>query len=436
MRLKLTKGVELRLEGNIPPGVSPIDKPVNLLGICPEDFPGFKPKVLVKEGDSVDVGQPLMADKQNPDIVLTSPAAGIIREVLRGERRKVEHITVELDKPECSTLITPPGDNFKARLMASGLWAMMRQLPYDIIPSPEVTPRDIFISLFDTAPLAVDAVLDVALLTAGVKALKTLTSGKVWVGMRPGQSATIEGAENVEIEGKYPASLPEILAANTAPVNKGETVWLLDGRTLEKIGQLARDNQFRTTVQVAVTGPEIHNPFIASTLPGAQLSQLLDDNLKYETHHLRIISGNVFSGTHESVKGFLRWPYRQVTVILDGDDIDEFMGWASISPRKMSVSRTFPDILLHRKHRPDARLNGGKRAMIMSGVYDRAMPADIMPEYLIKAILSNDIDKMEALGIYEVTPSMFGPAEFMDPSKLQLQQIVRQGLDNLKKELS
>lgn len=436
MRLKIKKGVELRLEGSIPPGATAVDKPVAVVGICPEDFPGFKPKVLVKEGDAVTTGQPLMADKLHPEIKLVSPASGTVKAVARGERRKVEHIAVALDKPGCTAEITPDGANLKEKLLASGLWTMMRQLPYDIVPDPEVKPRDIFVSLFDSAPLAVDVKYDNDLLAEGVKALHALTDGKIYIGMRPDQSPFIDGAENVEVEGHHPSSLPEVLVANVAPVNKGETVWMLDGRTLQKIGALARDGKFNASVQVAVTGPEVKNPFIATTLPGAQLSEVLGNDLKHAEHHLRVISGNVFTGTHEPLQGFLRWPYRQITVILDGDDIDEFMGWASLSPRKMSSTRTFPDILLRRKHRPDARINGGERAMIMSGVYDRAFPADIMPEYLIKAIIAKDIDQMEALGIYEVTPAMFGPAEYLDPSKLQLQQIVRNGLDYLKKELS
>lgn len=436
MRLKIKKGVELQLEGSIPSGAAAVDKPVAMVGICPEDFPGFKPKVLVKEGDAVMAGQPLMADKLNPETVLVSPANGVVKAVTRGERRKVEHVAVELDKPTFTTEITPAGDDFKAKLLASGLWAMMRQLPYDIVPDTMAQPRDIFVSLFDTAPLAVDIKYNNDLLREGVKALRTLTDGKIYIGMRPDQCPFVDGAENIEVEGNHPSSLPEVLAANVAPVNKGETVFTLDGRTLEKIGALARDGKFNASVQVAVTGPEVDTPFIANTLPGALISDILGKNLKKEDRHLRVVSGNVFTGTHESLQGFLRWPYRQITVILDGDDIDEFMGWASVSPRKMSSTRTFPDILLRRKHRPDSRINGGERAMIMSGIYDRAFPADIMPEYLLKAIIAKDIDQMEALGIYEVTPAMFGPAEYLDPSKLKLQEIVRNGLDYLKKELS
>lgn len=436
MRLKIKKGVELQLEGSIPSGAAAVDKPVAMVGICPEDFPRFKPKVLVKEGDAVMAGQPLMADKLNPETVLVSPANGVVKAVTRGERRKVEHVAVELDKPTFTAEITPAGDDFKAKLLASGLWAMMRQLPYDIVPDTMAQPRDIFVSLFDTAPLAVDIKYNNDLLREGVKALRTLTDGKIYIGMRPDQCPFVDGAENIEVEGNHPSSLPEVLAANVAPVNKGETVFTLDGRTLEKIGALARDGKFNASVQVAVTGPEVDTPFIANTLPGALISDILGKNLKKEDRHLRVVSGNVFTGTHESLQGFLRWPYRQITVILDGDDIDEFMGWASVSPRKMSSTRTFPDILLRRKHRPDSRINGGERAMIMSGIYDRAFPADIMPEYLLKAIIAKDIDQMEALGIYEVTPAMFGPAEYLDPSKLKLQEIVRNGLDYLKKELS
>lgn len=436
MRLKIKKGVDLRLEGGIPPGSSPVERPASTVGICPEDFPGLKPKVLVKEGESVLAGQPVIADKTFPTIVLVSPVAGTVKAVVRGERRKVEYVAIEASAPTCSSRISPSGNSFKEKFLASGLWTMMRQLPYDIVPDPEVAPRDIFVSLFDSAPLAHDTAMDATLLAEGVKALSSLTEGSIYVGMRPGQYPDIPGAVNVEVEGNHPTSLPEVLTANLAPVNKGDTVWLLDACSLEKIGALARDGEFDAEVHVAVTGPEVKEPFIAKTLPGVEIKNLLGNSLREEKHNIRIISGNVFTGTRVGEDGFLRWPYRQITVILDGNDVDEFMGWASLSPEKMSSTRTFPDIFLRRKHRPDSRLNGGERAMIMSGVYDKAFPADIMPEYLIKAIIAKDIDRMEALGIYEVTPAMFGPAEYLDPSKLQLQKIVRDGLDYLKKELS
>lgn len=174
-----------------------------------------------------------------------------------------------------------------------------------------------------------------------------------------------------------------------------------------------------------------------STVVGAEIKPMIDDRIKENDHHQRIISGNVLTGTTVGTDGFLHYPYRQLTIIPEGDDVDEFMGWASLSPKKMSESRSFLSKLFSKKgFAPDARLNGGRRAMIMSGEYDKVLPMNILPEYLIKAILARDIDKMEALGIYEVTPADFALCEYIDPSKLELQKIVREGLDYLRKELS
>jgi len=184
-----------------------------------------------------------------------------------------------------------------------------------------------------------------------------------------------------------------------------------------------------------VTGPEVAAPTLVRTICGASVDSIAGKLIPTDGRHLRVISGNVFTGTVVDADGYLRYPYRQITVIPEGDDVDEFMGWASLSPSKMSQSRSFPGHFLGRLFRPDARINGGRRAMIMSGEYDKMIPMDILPEYLVKAILSKNIEDMEKLGIYEVAPEDFAAAEYADTSKLPLQQIVRDGLDYLRKEL-
>lgn len=195
------------------------------------------------------------------------------------------------------------------------------------------------------------------------------------------------------------------------------------------------NGEYDPKVYVAVTGSEVKTPCIISTIAGAHLSDILTGNVDNDGRTHRIISGNVLTGIPVGADGYLRYPYRQVTVIPEGDDADEFMGWASLSPSKMSESRSFLGKLLGRRFNPDARLNGGRRAMIMSGIYDDYLPMDILPEYLIKAILAKDIDNMEALGIYEIAPEDIALAEYADPSKLELQRIVRQGLDYMRSEV-
>lgn len=443
LKISLKKGLDLDILGGVS-DLTPAAVTVATAAIVPDDYPGFTPKPEVKEGDRVEAGQPLLHDKFNQQIKLVSPAAGTVKAVVRGERRKIERVVVEIDnEAKVQTSIRPTvnnADEARELLMRSGLWAMMRQRPYDIVPDPETKPRDIFVSGFDSSPLAAPSTVYIAgkdgALAAGVELLSKLTDGKVYVSRRESEKLKdIPGAVMVDISGPHPAGNVGVLIANVAPVNKGETVWGLDIVTLARIGETVITGKTPTDTIVAVTGAEVEHPRLVSTVIGAELSTLLKGNLKKENHHVRIISGNPLTGHRASMEGYLRYPYTQVTVIPEGDDVAEFMGWAAISPQKSSVSRSFPGHFLRRKLNPDARLMGGRRAMIMSGEYDKVMPMDIMAEYLIKAIISRDIDRMEALGIYEVAPEDFALAEYVDTSKLPLQQIVRDGLDYLRKEL-
>ena len=235
----------------------------------------------------------------------------------------------------------------------------------------------------------------------------------------------------------HPAGNVGVQIAGIRPINKGETVWTLSWDVLLRLGYLLEKSEIDSSVSVAITGPEVTRPEVVVTTAGALIEPLLGGMLADDGRNKRIISGNVLTGIAVGMgpDAFLRAPYNQITVIAEGDDVDEFMGWASMSPSKMSVGRSFPLSGLRKLFRPDARLNGGRRSMIMSGEYDRMMPMDILPEYLVKAIMARDIEKMEQLGIYEVAPEDFALAEYADTSKLPLQKIVREGLDYLRKEL-
>lgn len=434
------RGLDLKLQGEVAPGAG--SKPVKTekIAIVPDDFPGFTPKIVVKPGQAVAEGETLMHDKVHTDICLVSPISGIVDEVVRGERRKVLRVTVKPDNAGRKVPAMTAGDT-KSALMHSGLWAMMRQRPYDIVPSPDHTPVNIFVTAFDSAPLAPDLADAVAgrsqEIEAGVKALASLTSGKVYVTTREGENINVPSqAEHITVTGPHPSGNAGIQASAIAPVNKGETIWTLDIVTLARIGALMLDGNTYWTTTVALTGSEVTDPRLVDTVIGTDVNDILIGDINNTPAHKRIISGNVLTGVTVGTDGYLRYPYRQITVIPEGDDVDEFMGWASLSPKKMSESRSFPSKIFGRTNfAPDARLQGGRRAMIMSGVYDKVMPMDILPEYLIKAILARDIDKMEALGIYEVAPEDFALCEYVDPSKLELQKIVREGLDYLRKEL-
>lgn len=442
--ISLKKGLDIKIMGVAPIDSPPCEIEAKTCAVVPDDFTGLTPKAVVAPGDHVKKGSPIIIDKHYTDITLVAPIAGVVREIVRGERRKI--LRVIIDANESNEALNFDTENLnntsKARklLMRSGLWAEMRQRPYDIIPDAEATPRDIFVTTFDTAPLApnYDYILNHAHneLCEGVKLLKTLTSGNVYVATRPESSQqAIPGAIMVSVEGRHPAGNAGIQAANIAPVNKGDTIWTLDAITLRRIGHLITTGEVDTSTIVAITGSEVTTPQYCKTVQGIEISSLINGNTN-NCKHLRVISGNVLTGQAIAADDYLRFPYRQVTVIPEGDDVAEFMGWASMSPRKMSVSRSFPGHFLFKKlFAPDARILGSRRAMIMSGEYDKVLPMDIYAEYLLKAIISRNIDQMEALGIYEVAPEDFALCEYVDTSKIEIQRIVREGLDYLRKEL-
>lgn len=441
--IKIKKGLDIPLYGKadseIVENVFPSEA-----AIVPDDFPGYIWKSDVKPGDKVSIGTPLMHAKENENINLVSPASGTVKEIHRGERRHIEAIVVATDsnnEAEAVKMEIPSeAEGLKAALCRSGMWVLLRQRPYNIIPDPEVKPRDIFITGFDSAPLAPEMVnpAEQNFLERGIEALSMLTDGKVYLSIGFGSGISSKTAETIEFEGPHPSGNVGTQIAAIKPVNKGEIVWTADASAVVAIGRFLAAGTIDTKVKVAVTGEGISNPHYVNTIAGASIADIMKKFTPATDKNLRYISGNVLTGSRiDPQSGFLRFPYRQITVIQEGDTRDEFMGWASVNPSKYSVKRSFPAFLrgLGKPFHFDSRLKGGRRAMIVSGEYDKVFPLDIYPEYLIKAILANDIDRMEQLGIYEVAPEDFALAEFVDTSKLPLQQIVDDGLKKLRKEL-
>ncbi|MDE7438040.1 MAG: Na(+)-translocating NADH-quinone reductase subunit A [Muribaculaceae bacterium] len=438
-KITIKKGLDIPLKGQVGGNIT-VDNATTLFAITPEDFSGYTWKTAVKPGDTVKCGSPLLFAKECETLKLTSPVAGTVEEVHRGERRKIEFISV-MKEGEQSQIDIDAKASVLDKIMTSGLFAMMRQRPYDIVPSHTEKPRDIFVTAFDSAPLAAGYITadNGKYLESGLKALASLTSGKVYLGVRYGSGITSSVAEVYEFDGPHPAGNVGTQIAAIRPVNKGETVWTLNAATACRIGKLISEGVIDYSAEVALTGPSVKDPHIVKTYVGAKISSLLDGELIPHEGHIRVISGNVLTGikVRES-DGFLHYPYTQITALPEGDHADEFMGWASLSPKKYSVSHAFPAFLrgLKKPFDFDARIKGGHRAMIMSGEYDKVFPMDIYPEYLIKSILAKNIEKMEERGIYEVAPEDFALPEFVDTSKLELQKIVREGLDYLRKELN
>lgn len=445
--VKIKRGLDIPLVGEAEKIIQEAPK-AEMYAIIPDDFHGVVPKILVKSGDAVKAGTPLMCDKNRPEVNFVSPVSGTVEAVNRGERRKVLEIVVKSDgkfeSVEFEKLDAKKMDAqaIKDTLLQSGLFAFIKQRPYDVIANPEVAPRDIFVTAFDSAPLAPEfefvAKGEEAALQAGVDALAKLTNGKVYVGVNATSQLKLNGCEVVKFQGAHPAGNVGVQIANIAPVSKGEVVWTISAFDLLLIGRLFTTGKLDFTRIITLAGSEVESPKYVKTTMGASIASVITGNVKKADHNQRIISGNVLTGTKVSAQDYLRAYSSQITIIPEGDDCNEFVGWATPGCGKFSVSRTFGSWLFgkNKKYNIDARLRGGERGIIMSGEYDSVFPMDILPEFLVKAVIAFDIDKMENLGIYEVAPEDFALCEFVDTSKLPLQQIIRNGLDALMKEMN
>ena len=438
--VRLKKGLDIHLLGDVSDINPVVAAAPQTVAVVPDDFHGIIPRMEKKEGEHVAAGEPLYHDKNYEAIKVVSPVSGTVKEVRRGERRHIDAIIIVPDGTS-EALVHDLKRPAMDVLLDSGLWVMMRQRPYDVVPVPTERPRDVFVTAFDSSPLAPD--LDVVMgenykfIAKGIEVLNGMTDGKVRIGVRDGQVIEAPGAEVTTFIGPHPAGNVGVQAANTVPVNKGETVWTMDIVTLARIGELFTTGKVNHETVVAVTGEMVQEPRYVKTVMGADLETVLKNELT-NVAQSRIISGNVLTGMKVEADQWLRAPYRHITIIPENNKPDEFMGWASINPKRFSIYHTFTTWLcgLKKPVSMDSRIKGGERAIVRTGEYDAMLPMDIYGEFLIKAIISGDIDKMEQLGIYEVAPEDFALAEFADTSKLELQRIVREGLDKLRAEMS
>ena len=444
--IKLRKGLDINLKGKAAEELVTVKEP-GFYALVPDDFPGVTPKVVVKEQEYVMAGGPLFIDKNHPEVKFVSPVSGVVTSVERGARRKVMNIVVEAaaeqDYEEFGKqdVARMNADRVKELLLQSGMFAFIKQRPYDVIADPAVAPRAIFVSAFDSNPLAPEFEFalkgEEANFQTGLDALAKIA--KTYLGISVKQkSAALTQAKNVTItafDGPNPAGNVGVQINRVAPVVKGETVWTIDPQAVIFIGRLMNTGRVDMTRTVAVTGSEVLKPAYTKLRVGALLTSVFAGNVTKDKE-LRYISGNVLTGKQVSPNGFLGAFLSQVSVIPEGNDIHEMLGWIMPRFNQFSVNHSYFSWLLGKKeYTIDARIKGGERHMIMSGEYDKVFPMDILPEFLIKAIIAGDIDRMEALGIYEVAPEDFALCEFVDSSKLELQRIVRAGLDMLRAEM-
>ena len=445
--IRLRKGLDIHLQGKAE------ETKLNLksnghFALVPDDFEGVTPKVVVREGDVVKAGDALFVNKLYPEVRFASPVSGKVTAVERGERRKVLCVKVEADAEQQyvdfgkKDVTKMDGKAVVDALLEAGLFGYINQLPYAISTNPSVMPKAIFVSALRDKPLAGSFEFEVkgqvADFQTGLIALSKIAKTYVGFGENSSLLSELSALDNLEynvFKGKCPAGNVGVQVNNIDPVNKGEVVWTIGDPTVVLfIGRLLNTGKVNLTRTVALCGSEVKKPCYVDMLVGEELSTLLSNSYDAD-HSVRIINGNVLTGTITSKDGFLGAHSSEITVIPEGDDNNEMLGW--IMPRfgQFSVNRSYFSWLFGKKeYALDARVKGGERHMIMSGEYDKVLPMDIYGEYLIKAIIAGDIDKMEQLGIYEVSPEDFALAEFVDSSKLELQRIVREGLNNLRKE--
>ena len=448
--IKLKRGLDIRLVGEAEKRIVALPM-AESYGISPLDFNGVVPKLLVRPGDAVKAGTPLFFDKYHPEVLFTSPVSGTVDCVSRGDKRKILCVSVTADgKQDSEQFDVKPADKatgaeVKELLLKSGLWPFITQRPYGIVANPADEPKAIFVSGFDSAPLAPD--MDFALqgqeenLKAGFEALKKLTAGKVHLGVKAGADGVVSKAANVEktaFKGPHPAGNVGVQIHHVDPINKGEIVWTVDIQMVAIIGRLFNTGKLDMTKVYALTGSELIEPVYVSAISGAPFVSLLRGNIKRQGRDgkVRIINGNVLSGKKADARMYVAANTNQITVIPEGDKY-EFLGWAMPRCDKFSVSRSYFSWLMPKKtYVLDTNLHGGHRPYIVTGLFERYLPMDIYPMYLFKAILAKDIDKMENLGIYEVIEEDVALCEFVDPSKNDIQQTVRDGINLMIKELS
>lgn len=435
--IKLRKGLDVKLKGTAALETATIKCPGEY-ALVPDDFVGVKPKVVVKEGDAVKAGDALFVDKLHPEVKFVSPVSGTVSMVERGDRRKLLSIRVKADQEQVAREFDVKGD-VKTVLMESGLFAFFRSRPYDVVANPEDKPKAIFVTSFNSMPLSQD--FDYVVkgqekeFQAGISALAKIA--KVELGVSKKSALTDVKDCNVTIyDGPAPAGNVGVQINQISPINKGEVVWTMSGEEVIFVGRLMLTGKVDLTRTIALAGSEIEAPKYYKVMVGQKLTTLLEGTVKESEAHQRIINGNVMTGFKTCADSYLAAHATEVNVIPEGDDVDEFMGW--ISPLRLkhfSTSRTYFSWLTPKKEYVlDARIKGSERHIIVGGEYDKVFPMDIYAGYLVKAIITGDIDRQEALGIYEVAPEDFAIAEFVDSSKLELQRIVREGLDILRKE--
>ncbi len=443
--IKIKKGLNIKLKGEAIKEIIVSSKSL-IFTIYPEDFHSIIPKLSVKVGDKVNAGDSVFYNKTNEAMKFASPVSGEITEIIRGEKRKILAITIKADatdtykdfgKKAPSNLAEP---QIKQHLLESGCWTFIKQRPYDVIANPANAPKAIFVSGFDSAPLSADVTFVLQgkeeAFQTGIDALTKLTEGKVHLSVNGNDSFlnNIKGVSLHKVSGPHPAGNVGTQINKINPVNKGEVVWTVNAQDVAIIGELFLTGKYNAERIVAVAGSSVDNPKYYATKIGASITSIFGDTKI--TDNSRIISGNVLTGKNVGAKGSLRHYNNTITAIPEGDDYELF-GWNKPVFNKISTTRamTFSWLTPNKKFDLNTNTNGEHRGFVLTGAYEKVFPLDIFPMQILKSCMYQDLDEMEALGMYEVAPEDFALTEFICASKQPHQEIIRKGLDLMLKEI-
>ncbi|MEP1488714.1 MAG: Na(+)-translocating NADH-quinone reductase subunit A [Algibacter sp.] len=446
--IRIKKGLDIKLKGA---AEKTSEQAIlsNFYTLRPEDFHSVIPKLISKVGAKVKAGEPVFYDKTNENVKFVSPVSGEIIEITRGEKRKILSVKIQADKQQSYqehgvfNLDSAKAEDVKAHLLSSGCWPFVKQRPYDVIANPDKTPKAIFISGYASAPLAAD--LDFTLagkeaeLQAAVTALAKLTEGAVHVSVGKSTSSPLAGLSGITVHtvsGPHPSGNVGTLINKVDPVNKGEVVWTVSAQDLVIIGELLLTGKFNAERIVALVGSSVEKPRYFVTKLGAEVSTIIYDKGVAKDANARIISGNVLSGKQIQPDGSLDYYSNVISIIPEGDDYELF-GWNKPVFNKVSTSRalTFSWLTPNKEYDLNTNTNGEHRAFVTTGSYEEVFPLDIFPMQILKACMYQDLDEMEALGMYEVAPEDFALTEFICVSKQPHQDIIRKGLDVMLKEI-
>lgn len=443
--VKISRGLDIPLEGQPESNILSVSVPATF-AIKPKDFKGLIPKLRVKQGEEVKAGDCLFTDKSNDSICFTSPVSGEVVEILRGDRRAILEVKVLADSEikyrsfETSGYASKSRDEIKALLLSAGLWPFIVQRPFGVLADPEATPKGIYVSGFDSAPLAAD--LNITLkgeeenLKAGFAILKMLTDGDVHLNLHTDRPkdiySQVSGVEVNTFSGPHPSGLVGVQINKIDPINKGDIVWTIKPQHVAFIGKFFETGNFDLEQNIVIAGSEVTKPAYYKTRLGTSLTPLLENNIKED--NVRVISGNVLTGSHVAKDGYLGYFDNQLTVIPEGDQY-EMLGWLIPSYPRPTLSSSLPiSKFLKKAFKVNTNPHGEPRAYVVTGQYEKVVPMDIMPQQLVKAVMAKDLELMENLGIYEVIEEDMALCEFVCTSKIDVQKVLAEGLQLMEEE--